>query len=109
MALTSPEKRLWWKEPLHRMEIVWISIAFLWGLFMFFMMIYWHVVGDQNLSNEAYRVHKEDFVKRTEAMVEKHKVREVGDTGVRRTRCENAAGDADHAADHAVFPDGDAR
>jgi len=82
MALTPPEKRLWWKEPLHRMEIVWIAIAFLWGLFMFFMMIYWHVVGDQNLSNEAYRVHKEEFVKRTEAMVEKYKVREVGDTGV---------------------------
>ena len=82
MALTPPEKRLWWKEPLHGMEIVWISIAFLWGLVMFFMMIYWHAAGDQNLSNEAYRIRIEEFVKRTEAMVEKHKVREIGDTGV---------------------------
>jgi len=82
MAITPPEKRLWWKEPLHRMEIVWISIAFLWGLVMFFMMIYWHIVGQQNLSNEAYRIDKAVFLQRTEAMVAKHKVREVGDTGV---------------------------
>jgi cytochrome c oxidase subunit 2 len=82
MALTPPESRLWWKEPLHGMEILWIAIAFLWGLVMFFMMIYWHIAGDQNLSNEAYRIDKAVFVKRTEAMVAKHKVREVGDTGV---------------------------
>jgi cytochrome c oxidase subunit II len=82
MALTPPEKRLWWKEPLHRMEIVWISIAFLWGLVMFFMMIYWHIVGNQNLSNEAYRVDKAAYVKRTETLAAKYKVREVGDTGI---------------------------
>jgi cytochrome c oxidase subunit 2 len=82
MALTPPENKLWWKEPLHRMEIVWISIAFLWGLVMFFTMIYWHVGGQQNLSNEAYRITPEVFSARTEAMVEKYKVREEGDTGI---------------------------
>ena len=51
-----PVKGNWWSEPLHRMEIIWISIAFLWGVVMFFAMIYWHIEGEQNLSNEAYRI-----------------------------------------------------
>ena len=42
-------------EPLHRIEIVWITIAFLWGLVMFSAMVFWHLTGQQNLSNEAYR------------------------------------------------------
>ena len=40
MAILPPENRLWWNEPLHKPEIIWISIAFLWGLVMFFAMIY---------------------------------------------------------------------
>jgi cytochrome c oxidase subunit 2 len=43
---------------------------------MFFMMIYWHAAGDQNLSNEAYRIKPEAFQAKTEAMVKAHKVRE---------------------------------
>jgi cytochrome c oxidase subunit II len=76
MALFSPTNRLWWNEPLHRMEIVWITIAFLWGLVMFFAMIYWHIYGQQNLSNEAYRISPAVFADRTEAMVEQYTVRE---------------------------------
>lgn len=82
MALTPPEKRLWWNEPLDRMEIVWITIAFLWGLVMFFTMVFWHINGEQNLSNEAYRVKPEAFAKKVEAMVAKYKVREEGSTGI---------------------------
>ena len=82
MALTPPEKRLWWNEPLHRMEIVWISIAFVWGLVMFATMVFWHINGEQNLSNEAYRVKPDAFAKKVEAMVEKYKVREEGNTGI---------------------------
>ena len=82
MALSPPEDRLWWKEPLHRMEIVWISIAFLWGLVMFFTMIYWHMTGKQNLSNEAYRVDPAAYGERVEAFAEQYKVREEGDTGI---------------------------
>lgn len=82
MALTSPENRLWWKEPLHRMEIIWISIAFLWGLVMFFTMIFWHMTGEQNLSNEAYRVDPEAYGRRVEAWAEEHTIREEGDTGI---------------------------
>jgi cytochrome c oxidase subunit 2 len=58
------------------MEIVWITVAFVWGLIMFGMMIYWHIEGEQNLSNEAYRTTPEVFAEKSNAMVEKYTVRE---------------------------------
>jgi cytochrome c oxidase subunit II len=82
MAITSPRERLWWKEPLHRPEIIWIAVSFVWGLIMFFAMIYWHLYGQQNLSNEAYRVDPEAFAAKAEEMVAQYQVREEGDTGV---------------------------
>lgn len=82
MAITSPTERLWWKEPLHRPEIIWIAVSFVWGLIMFFAMIYWHVYGEQNLSNEAYRVDPEAYAAKAEEMVAQYQVREEGDTGV---------------------------
>jgi cytochrome c oxidase subunit 2 len=81
MAIRPPEQRVWWNEPVERGELVWIGLAFLWGLIMFFMMIWWHFTGEQNLSNEAYRIHPEDFAARAEAMADAHTVREEGDTG----------------------------
>jgi cytochrome c oxidase subunit 2 len=82
MAITPPEQRIWWREPLGRVEILWIAIAFVWCVVMFFAMIYWHVVGEQNLSNEAYRIKPEVFAERTQAMVDQYTVREEGDTGI---------------------------
>jgi cytochrome c oxidase subunit 2 len=82
MAITSPTERLWWKEPLHRPEIIWIAVSFVWGLIMFFAMIYWHVYGEQNLSNEAYRVDPEAYAAKAEEMVAQYQVREEGNTGV---------------------------
>ena len=82
MALQSPANRIWWREPLHRMEIIWITIAFLWGVLMFSAMIYWHIVGEQNLSSEAYRIDPFDFAERAETMAEQYTVREEGDTGI---------------------------
>lgn len=77
-----PAKGLWWNEPLHRMEIIWISIAFLWGLVMFSAMIYWHIAGQQNLSNEAYRIDADVFAAKAEAMAEQYQIGEEGETGV---------------------------
>lgn len=76
MALTSPAERLWWKEPLHHVEVVWITIAFLWGLVMFFTMVFWHLTGAQNLSNEAYRTTPEAFAAKAEEMIAAYTVRE---------------------------------
>ena len=80
MAISPPSQRIWWKEPIPKTEILWIIIAFVWGLVMFFMMIYWHIYGEQNLSTEAYRITPDRFAEKTEEMVEKYKVREEGKT-----------------------------
>ena len=76
MSITPPSERLWWKEPIPKVELVWIIVAFLWGVTMFGMMIYWHAEGEQNLSNESYRTTPERFAEKTNAMVEQHTVRE---------------------------------
>lgn len=76
MALTPPSERIWWKEPIAKIELIWIVIAFLWGLTMFFMMIYWHAAGEQNLSSEAYKIKPERFAEHTQAMIDEYKVRE---------------------------------
>ncbi len=51
MSIFPPEKRVWWNEPIERSEVLWITIALVWCLIMFFMMPYWHIAGNQNLSN----------------------------------------------------------
>lgn len=82
MAIFPPEERLWWKEPVEKTEILWVSIAFVWAIIMFLMMPIWHIYGDQNLANEAYRIKPEAFAAKAEAMTEKYKVREEGNTGI---------------------------
>ena len=76
MSIAPPAERLWWKQPMPRIEVAWIAIAFLWGLVMFFMMIYWHAVGRQNLSNLTYRTSPEVYLTKATAMVEKYTVRQ---------------------------------
>ncbi len=82
MAIFPPAERIWWKQKVERVELLWIVIAFTWGIFMFLMMPYWHIYGRQNLSNEAYRIDPEVFAERAEAVADKYTVREEGDTGV---------------------------
>jgi cytochrome c oxidase subunit 2 len=82
MAIHSPEHRLWWKERVERTEVIWIAIAFAWGLIMFSTMIAWHIWGRQNLANEAYRVQPDAYVAKVEAMAEKYKIGEEGNSAV---------------------------
>lgn len=79
MAITPPENRLWWKEPIHGIELAWIIIAFLWGLFMFFFMIAWHFIGQQNLSTETYRIQTWRYAEKVEAFADEYQV--IGDNG----------------------------
>ena len=81
MAIHPPEQRIWWNEKVATVELIWIGVAFLWGLVMFFMMIYWHGAGGQNLSNEAYRIEPEAFGERVDEMIEAYTVREDEDSG----------------------------
>jgi cytochrome c oxidase subunit 2 len=82
MSISPPAQQVWWNEPVERVELVWVVVAFLWGLVMFFTMIFWHAVGEQNLSNEAYRVAPETYLAKAEAAAEKFKIGEEGNTGV---------------------------
>jgi cytochrome c oxidase subunit 2 len=76
MAIQPPEQRLWWKEPIARTELIWVAVAFLWGLVMFFMMIYWHGAGKQNISNEAYRVDAAQYQQKAQELAEQYKIGE---------------------------------
>jgi len=76
MAMTPPSDRVWWLQPIARVELIWIIIAFTWGLIMFFMMIYWHGAGQQNLSNEAYKIKPARFAEHTQKMIDEYQVRD---------------------------------
>lgn len=76
MSIYPPTERIWWNEPVARAERIWITVAFLWGLVMFFMMIYWHVAGKQNLSNEAYRINPVTYQQRAVEAAAPYTVRE---------------------------------
>jgi cytochrome c oxidase subunit 2 len=80
MAISPPVDRIWWRQPIQREELIWIIVAFLWGLVMFFMMIYWHAFGQQNLSNETYRITPDAFAAKTQAMIDSFTVRD--DNGI---------------------------
>ncbi|MBZ0161182.1 MAG: hypothetical protein K8H74_00520 [Notoacmeibacter sp.] len=82
MAIHPPQSRVWWNEPVAKGELVWIAIAFVWGLIMFFMMIYWHYYGKQNLSSEVGRVDLAVYEQKVIDFTDAYTVREEGDTGV---------------------------
>ncbi|MBF0623218.1 MAG: cytochrome C oxidase subunit II [Magnetococcales bacterium] len=75
MAITPPSQRIWWHKPIDRIEALWVGIALVWCLVLFFWMPYWHLFGKQNLSNESYKTSPAAFEAKVQAMVEKHKVR----------------------------------
>jgi cytochrome c oxidase subunit 2 len=77
MAITPPARRVWWNDPIHGIELGWIVIAFLWGLFMFFFMIAWHFIGEQNLSTETYRVNPSAYEERVAAFADRYTVGEA--------------------------------
>jgi len=81
-AILPPEHVIWWKQPLDKVEAIWILIAFIWCLVMFFMMPYWHIYGKQNLSSETYKTTPDAYGKKVQAFTEQYKVREETDEKV---------------------------
>jgi cytochrome c oxidase subunit II len=79
MSIMPPSQRIWWKEPIHKIESTWVIIALMWCLVLFFWMPYWHIYGEQNLSNESYKTTAADFEAKTQAMVDKYTVRTESD------------------------------
>lgn len=82
MSIFPPKERIWWNEPIEKSEVLWVTLALVWALIMFFMMPWWHMTGNQNLSNEAYKVRPEVYTQKVEEFAAKYTVREYGDTGV---------------------------
>jgi len=78
-SLSPPAKRVWWKEPIEKSELIWITIVVIWGIILTLMMPFWHVYGDQNLSNEAYKVTPAYFMEKTQEVVDQYTVRTEGD------------------------------
>ncbi len=74
-SFTAPAKN-WATEPIERTEILWITIAGLWCLFMFGWMIAWHWIGNQNMANEAYKTFPDVYAKKTEDFTAKYTVRQ---------------------------------
>ena len=74
-SFTAPAKN-WATEPIERTEILWITIAGLWCLFMFCWMIAWHWIGNQNMANEAYKTTPEIYSKKVEDFTAKYTVRQ---------------------------------
>ena len=91
MAITPPSTRLWWSEPVARTELIWIAIAFLWGLVMFFMMIYWHAAGGTDQIT-AYFLYT--FPETRRATPPRHRTLGAGQTSDVRARL----GAPDHAS-----------
>ena len=81
MAISPPENRLWWKEPIERVELGWIVIAFLWGLFMFIFMIAWHFIGGRTCRRKPTRA-PGAFEAKVVSFAEQFRVGEDGATGV---------------------------
>lgn len=79
MSIFSPPKKIWWNEPIEKSEVLWVTIALVWALVLFFMMPYWHIVGDQNISNEAYWIETDVFEEKVNAFAEKYTVRVEGE------------------------------
>ena len=77
-AILPPSERLWWKQPIAGQEWAWIGIAFVWAMVMFGMMVYWHINGKQNLSNEAYKTTPVKFAAKAQAMIDEYTVRQEG-------------------------------
>ena len=75
MSSILPPPKNWWREPIASSEWFWIGTAFVWGMIMFVMMIYWHINGKQNLSNEAYKTTPEAYAAKAEKFIEANTVR----------------------------------
>ncbi|HHH42136.1 MAG TPA: cytochrome C oxidase subunit II [Chloroflexi bacterium] len=65
--------RIWWK-PLDRLERSWLTIAFVWCIFLTAMMPIWFFLGRQNVPATTYRVSPEEYQQRVADFIEQYQV-----------------------------------
>lgn len=70
--MLAPEK-LWWK-PFGRMEKTWLTVAFVWCVFLTVMMPLWYFYGKQNVPTETYRVTREQYAAKVNEFVTQYQV-----------------------------------
>jgi len=68
MALLPPREG-WFYQKVAKDEKIWMGMAFVVSIFLFFWMIIWHVYAKQNPSFTTYRTTPEEFYQLTEAFV----------------------------------------
>lgn len=73
-SLASPE-RVWWRKPLSGEEKVWVTVAVVWGIFMFAAMYLWGSIGKQEVPMETYRVAPARFQTLADDFVAKYQVK----------------------------------
>lgn len=78
MAIYPPDNKIWWKEPIEKGELIWITVVVIWGIVLTLMMPLWHIYGKQNLSSEAYRVTPEQYMEMAQDVVDQYTVRTEG-------------------------------
>lgn len=72
--MLAPEK-IWWK-PMGRMEKTWLTVAFVWCVFLTLMMPLWYFLGKQNVPTETYRVTREQFAAQVNEFVTEYQIGE---------------------------------
>ncbi|MEW6401263.1 MAG: cytochrome C oxidase subunit II [Chloroflexota bacterium] len=70
--MLAPE-RTWWK-PLGRLEKTWLTVAFVWCVFLTLMMPLWYFLGRQNVPTESYRVTREQYTAKVNEFVAQYQV-----------------------------------
>jgi len=78
--MLAPEKN-WWK-PMGRIEKTWLTVAFVWCVFLTLMMPLWYVYGKQNVPTETYRTTPEKYDAKVSAFVEKYTIGTDETTGL---------------------------
>ncbi len=76
MALLPPEEG-WYYKKVARDEKMWIAIALVVCLTLFFWMVVWHVYGRQNPSFTTYRTTPQEFNALTQAFIGKYRTGEM--------------------------------
>ena len=70
--MLAPE-RIWWK-PLGRLEKTWLTVAFVWCVFLTLMMPLWYYMGKQNVPTETYRTTPADYGAKVNTFVEQYQI-----------------------------------
>ncbi len=73
MSLNSPSVG-WYEKRVSKDEKIWVLIALILCIALFFWMIAWHVYGNQNPSNITYRIDPQEYAQLTEAFTKKHMI-----------------------------------